>query len=272
MGCGKPLRLRRFFRHTRTVIVPIDHPMFGGPVSGLENPTEVVRQIASTEADGILLSPWALPRLTPVLGQLGVVGRMDGGNTCLGQRIDQTDIVTSVEQALRVGAEMIALNIFIGGENEPEMLKKLAQAAEACATWGIPLMGEMIPASALAHHYGKDKERQTYDTSLGDPVTIVSRIGAEFGADIIKTVYSGKPDDFALSVRTATVPIVIAGGPKTGTDAEFLSMVKDCVVAGAAGACIGRNVWQRPRPEGMIAALCAIVHDDATVDEAVRLL
>jgi DhnA family fructose-bisphosphate aldolase class Ia len=246
--------------------------MFSGPVSGLENPLEMVRLIASSEADGILVSPWALSRLAPALGQLGAVARLDGGNTCLGQRIDQTDVVTSVEQALRVGADMVALNIFVGGENEAEMLQKLGRASEACATWGVPLMAEMIPAPALTHHYGKDKKRPYDYTGLDESVAIVSRIGAEFGADIIKTVYPGKPDDLARAVCTATVPIVIAGGPKTGSDVEFLSMVKDCVAAGAAGVCMGRNVWQRPQPERMIAALCAIVHSDASVDEAMGLL
>ena len=115
MADGKLLRLRRFFRYPRTVIVPLDHSMFGGPVAGLEDPVKLVRLIAATEADGVLASPWVLARSASVLGQLAAVARLDGGNTALGQRIDQTDVVMSVEQALRMGAEMIAVNIFVGG-------------------------------------------------------------------------------------------------------------------------------------------------------------
>ncbi|MGQ9683690.1 MAG: class I fructose-bisphosphate aldolase [Anaerolineae bacterium] len=271
MISGKPLRLRRFFRYPRTVIVPMDHPMFGGPVVGLEDPLKLVRIIAGTEADGVLTSPWVLARAESSLGQLATVARLDGGNTALGQRIDQTNAVMSVEQALNMGAEMIAVNIFVGGENEAEMLMKLGHVAEDCARCGIPLMGEMIPASALAHHYGRSQSR-SYDASLGDPVAIAARIGAEFGSDIIKTVYSGDKASLLRTISTATVPVVIAGGPKAGSDAEFLSMVKDCLDAGSAGICMGRNVWQRERPEGMIAALCALAHDNASVEEAVRLL
>jgi len=271
MNCGKTVHLRRFFRRPRTVIIPMDHPMYGGPVAGLEDPKEIVRLIAGTEADGIIISPWVLPRVVDVVGQLALVARLDGGNTALGSRVDQTDTVTSVEQAVRMGFEMAALNIFIGGDNELEMVRKLAAAAEACERWGLPLMGEMIPASDVARHYGRSAAA-SQAADQGDPVTIVSRIGAEFGADIIKTVYSGNKSDLARTVQTATVPIVIAGGPKAGTDAEFLRIVRECVEAGAAGVCMGRNVWQRPRPEGMVAALCAIVHDNAGVDEALRLL
>jgi DhnA family fructose-bisphosphate aldolase class Ia len=268
---GKSLRLRRFFSRPRTVIIPMDHPMFAGPLPGLEDPVELVRLIARTEADGILASPWILPRVADVLGRLAVIARLDGGNSCLGQRVDQTQVVTSVEQALRLGADMVAINIFVGGGNEPEMLQKLGYMAEACHTWGMPLMAEMIPSVALDRHYGKDND-QAQEKNLADPVAIVSRIGAEFGGDIIKTVYTGHQDSFTRVVRDATIPIVVAGGPKTGSDAEFLGMVKTCMEAGAAGVCIGRNVWQRPRVEGMIAALGAIVHDGASVDEAMRLL
>jgi fructose-bisphosphate aldolase / 2-amino-3,7-dideoxy-D-threo-hept-6-ulosonate synthase len=97
-------------------------------------------------------------------------------------------------------------------------------------------------------------------------------MGAEYGGDLIKTIYTGNPQEFAGVVATTTVPILVAGGPKTGSDAEFLGMVKDCMGAGAAGITMGRNIWQRPHVEGIIAALCAIVHQDASVDEAIRLL
>jgi DhnA family fructose-bisphosphate aldolase class Ia len=81
---------------------------------------------------------------------------------------------------------------------------------------------------------------------------VVSRIGAEYGGDMIKTVYSGDPEQFACAVQQSTLPVVVAGGPKTGSDAELLAMVKDCMLAGAAGITIGRNVWQRQRVEEMM--------------------
>jgi fructose-bisphosphate aldolase / 2-amino-3,7-dideoxy-D-threo-hept-6-ulosonate synthase len=269
MISGKVLRLRRFFRHKRAVIIPMDHPMYGGPVPGLEDPFKVIRMIAGTEADGVLVSPWLMARAPDCLGQLAFAARLDGGNSKLGQRVDQACNVATVEQVLRYGAEMVAINIFVGGENEPDMFVKLGETAAQCESWGVPLLAEMIPASELEHHYGRQESRPE---NLSDPVSVVSRMGAEYGGDLIKTIYSGKQQEFAQMVQTTTVPILVAGGPKTGSDFEFLAMVKACVEAGAAGVTMGRNVWQRTRVEGMIAALCAIVHDDASVDEAVRLL
>jgi len=269
MTSGKSLRLRRFFSHKRSVIIPMDHPMYGGPVPGLEDPLKIIRCISNTEADGVLVSPWLFNRWPDAFGQLAVAARLDGGNSKLGQRVDQACNVVSVEQVLRYGAEMVAINVFVGGENEPEMFIKLGDTAEACEAWGVPLLAEMIPASALEHHYGRQAKS---NQDMSDPIAVVARMGAEYGGDLIKTIYSGDQVQFASVVQTATVPILVAGGPKTGSDGEFLSMVKACVDAGAAGITMGRNIWQRERMEGMIAALCAIVHEDASVEEALTLL
>lgn len=269
MISGKILRLRRFFRHKRSVIIPMDHPMYSGPTPGLEDPLKLIRTIANTEADGILASPWVISRYADSMGQLAAVARLDGGNSSLGQRVDQACNIATVEQMLRFGAEMVAINVFVGGENEPDMFTKLGETAAACEAWGLPLLAEMIPATELEHHYGR---QQTREANLSDRIAVVARMGAEYGGDVIKTVYSGNPEEFARLVSTTTVPILALGGPKTGSDGEFLSMVKDSICAGGAGIIMGRNVWQRPRVEGMIAALCAIVHEDASVEDAQRLL
>ena len=269
MISGKVLRLRRFFRHKRSVIIPMDHPMYGGPVPGLEDPLKLIRTIAQTEADGVLVSPWLIARAPDCLGQLAFAARLDGGNSKLGQRVDQACNIATVEQVLRFGADMVAINVFVGGENEPEMLLKLGETAATCEAWGVPLLAEMIPATELEHHYGRQEAREE---NLSDPVAVVARMGAEYGGDLIKTIYSGNQQEFANLVSTTTVPILVAGGPKTGSDLEFLTMVKACMEAGSAGITMGRNVWQRQCVEGMIAALCAIVHQDASVEEAMRLL
>ena len=40
------------------------------------------------------------------------------------------------------------------------------------------------------------------------------RIGAELGADIIKTNYTGNIETFKTVIESCPVPVVIAGGPK----------------------------------------------------------
>ena len=57
-----------------------------------------------------------------------------------------------------------------------------------------------------------------------------------------------------------------------GDDAALLTMVKNAIDAGAVGIAVGRNVWQHPTPAKITAALKAIVHDDASVESALKLM
>jgi fructose-bisphosphate aldolase/2-amino-3,7-dideoxy-D-threo-hept-6-ulosonate synthase len=41
--------------------------------------------------------------------------------------------------------------------------------------------------------------------------------------------------------------------------------------AGAAGVSMGRSIFQHDDPEAMTRAVVAVVHDDATPEEALRL-
>ena len=101
----------------------------------------------------------------------------------------------------------------------------------------------------------------------------VARIGAEAGADVIKTRYTGNVEQFSAIVRQCGARVLVAGGPNlNGTDEQLLQLAFDCVQSGAAGIIFGRNVWQHPKMERLIAAFCAIVHDEESVQTALKLL
>ncbi|MDQ1262869.1 MAG: fructose-bisphosphate aldolase / 2-amino-3,7-dideoxy-D-threo-hept-6-ulosonate synthase, partial [Euryarchaeota archaeon] len=103
-------------------------------------------------------------------------------------------------------------------------------------------------------------------------VAHAARAGAELGADIIKTNYTGDIDSFRRVVEGCPVPVVIAGGPKTETDMEFLQMIEGALQAGARGVAIGRNVFQHKDPVKMTMAIAAIVNKGKTADEAIKIL
>jgi fructose-bisphosphate aldolase/2-amino-3,7-dideoxy-D-threo-hept-6-ulosonate synthase len=99
-----------------------------------------------------------------------------------------------------------------------------------------------------------------------------ARVGAELGADIIKTNYTGDPDSFKDVIRSCPVPVIIAGGPKANTDAEVMKMVEDAISAGASGVSIGRNVFQHKNPAEMTRAISKVVHEGMSMEEAMELL
>jgi len=271
METGKTLRLRRIFSKGKAVIIPIDHALYSGPVEGIEDLKKLVSVISETPVDAILITPAMLTRVKDVIGNLATVIRIDGTHTRLGSHLEKINLVTSVEHALRVGADVVVINVFVGTENEDELLRKLGKVATTCFKWGLPLMAEMIPSYILNYHYAK--EEKNYDRErAADEIKLASRLGAELGADVIKTHYTGSVDTFREIVSTTPVPIVIAGGPKTQGDKDFLRLVHEAIQAGAKGICIGRNVWQRKGIEGMLSALCHIVHDNAKAEEAIKFI
>jgi putative autoinducer-2 (AI-2) aldolase len=69
-------------------------------------------------------------------------------------------------------------------------------------------------------------------------------------------------------VRGCPVPVVMAGGPQVDTELEAFQFVHDGIQKGAIGVNLGRNIWQNEYPVAMIRAIRAIVHDDATPEQA----
>ena len=97
-----------------------------------------------------------------------------------------------------------------------------------------------------------------------------ARIGAELGADIVKTNYTGDPSSFKEVVRGCPVPVVMAGGPKTDSDEAFCKMVYGSILAGGAGVAAGRNVFQHDAPVKIIRVIKGIVHEDLTPKESLK--
>jgi fructose-bisphosphate aldolase/2-amino-3,7-dideoxy-D-threo-hept-6-ulosonate synthase len=97
-----------------------------------------------------------------------------------------------------------------------------------------------------------------------------ARIGAELGADIVKTNYTGDIDTFKEVVSGCPVPIVVAGGPRMDTEQQLLEMVYDSLQAGGKGVAIGRNVFQSDDPTKLVSHISKIVHGGMTPEEVLK--
>jgi fructose-bisphosphate aldolase/2-amino-3,7-dideoxy-D-threo-hept-6-ulosonate synthase len=101
-------------------------------------------------------------------------------------------------------------------------------------------------------------------------VAHVARIGAECGADIVKTLYTGDIDSFSKVVKSVPVPVVIAGGPKAKTDLDILQMTEDAMKAGAKGVTYGRNIFAHKNPEKIVEALADVIFRKVSAKEAMK--
>jgi DhnA family fructose-bisphosphate aldolase class Ia len=198
-------------------------------------------------------------RFAGKIARVGLVLRMDGAATILGPQGGAGAQFYTVEDALRLGADALCVTAFPGSPVEAATLEALARVIRQAHAWGIPVMAEMVPGG-----FDSGPEFRT----LGS-VAVSARVAAELGADWVKIPYVA---GFEQVVASCYAPVVVLGGPHRDDPRETLRMVKAGMQAGGAGATIGRNIWQAERPARMAAAIAAIIHRDAEVDEAMALL
>ena len=247
MNAGKEIRWSHIFRDDgKAVIVAMDHSMRGS-VPGLKDYLDTIKKVAAGGADAILISYGNLLTLAKDLPRnLGYI-----------VSIPYPPRPEFVKEAAAAGADALKFTHF-GGLQDAN-LHSLQPIAAACEQHGIVFMPEVVP---------QDEKRDL----LTDQVDSAARLGQEAGGDFIKTAYTGSVESFKEVVETCPIPIVILGGAKMDSDRELLQMVKDSIKAGGAGTCMGRNMFQHNDPETIVRALCMIVHEGASVDEAYKVI
>jgi predicted phospho-2-dehydro-3-deoxyheptonate aldolase len=259
MESGKTRRLRRIMRDdSKTFIIAMDHGITLGPVRGLENMQETVRRVVSGGADAVLVHK-GIAKHVDTRGS-GLIVHVSA-STKLGGKPNLKVGVCTLEEAVRLGADAVSAHINVGCEEEHKMLEFLGSLSEQCDSFGVPLLAMMYPRGPNI------KNENEYDV-----VSHAARIGAELGADVVKTVYTGDTNSFRRVVQGCPVPVVVAGGPRMKTDLDVLELGESSMKAGAAGLSFGRNVFQHDKPQAMSRALAAIVHEHATAKDASRLL
>ena len=255
----KNLHLRRIFAADgRTVIVAMDHTAYFGPMAGLEHPGDVLQAVVEAGADAVLTTPGIAARFGDRLGRAGLILRADGGSSQRDPQPAGLRQIISVERALRLGADALVCMGMIGFPDESASLRVLTDLVDECSRWGLVVLAEMLVN-------GRDGNKPT-----AEDVAFAARVGADLGADIIKTNYIGPPNAYRAAIASCYVPLVVLGGEKADDDRAVLESVANALEAGAAGVAIGRNVWQHANPAGMTRALVALVHGGASVDESLR--
>ena len=245
----------------RTVIVPMDHGVTLGPIPGLANMTNAVQMVVDGGANAILMHKGMVGSgHRGSGGDIGLIVHLSAG-TVLSPDTNNKVIVTSVEEALRLGADAVSVQVNLGAETDAEMLRDLGEISGKCRQWMLPLLAMMYTRG--------QKIVSEYDVRN---VKHAARVGAEMGADIVKVNYTGSVESFREVVDGCPVPVLIAGGEKTETDEEVLEMVAGALAGGASGVSIGRNAFQHRRPDRMVAAIARMVHQGISAPEAKAFL
>ena len=255
---GKIIRLKRIIgRDGKTVITPMDHGVSCGPIAGLEDMKLALTRAIGGGADTVILHKGNFKMLSDLdLPLPGIILHLSA-STQLSLDFHRKVIVGSIEEAIRLGADGVSVHINLGNENEHAMLEDLGAVGEECRRWLMPLL-------VMVYVRGLKVEQPVSDKAIAHAV----RVAWELGADVIKTA---APKDLEVLEQLASycpVPIVIAGGGKVKDVREFLERVSGWIGAGARGVAIGRNVFQDRSPVSFLKAVCSIVHEGLSGNEA----
>ncbi|MBQ0983212.1 2-amino-4,5-dihydroxy-6-one-heptanoic acid-7-phosphate synthase [Streptomyces sp. F63] len=249
---GKERRLRRLFSpfSGRSVMLPIDQPVSLGPIRGITDLHKALPTLLAGEPDAVIAHRGVLQRIPAELAvRTNLVMHLSAGTDLSGRGYDKT-LTGTVAEAVRLGADAVSVQVTFGTAEEKAMLTDLAAIAGQCSQWDMPLL-------TMVYVRGADP--------VADPGKVAhgARVAAELGADVVKVQYTGSRESFESVVDGCFVPVVVAGGERNGDEDSLRDTVTGALRAGAAGVCVGRNVFQHDDPQRALTELRATVHSDS---------
>jgi class I fructose-bisphosphate aldolase len=274
----KSFRLNRLFnaKSGRCFDVAVDHGFFNQPgfLQGIESMPKVIKTLVDAAPDAIQLTVGQARHLQEIPGREkpSLVLRTDVANI-YGKELPASRFSLMIEetmlQAVRFDAACVCVNLFqIPGAPEvhEKCVENILKLKPQADYYGMPMMVEPLV-------FQPNEKAGGYMVN-GDVVQIMHlvRQAVELGADIIK---ADPTDDVSLYnqvVETAGgIPVLVRGGGRV-SDREILERTQGLLKQGAAGIVYGRNIIQHPNPKGITRALMAMVHDNASVEDALKLI
>lgn len=260
---NKTHRKNHIFREDKKAFVmAIDHAYRFSVLPAMKDPGKVISEVARAGVDAFLSTVGLADKLADAFLGRGIIMRLDGANTFMGSKDKTVQAVVSIEDAIRLGADAVIGMGFPGSICEDKILGNLAKNIADSNKWGIPLMAEMLPRG----FEGGD------DSRTPASITFACRLGAEMGADMIKTEYTGDPESFKELCESVYAPVLILGGGKKVPEEQLLTEIKEALDAGGAGIAMGRNIWGHEEPARYASAIARIIHEGCSVQAALKEL
>lgn len=245
-------QMRRIFRDDqRILIVAMDHTAFlDKPMDGLVAYGQTVKVSVAAGADAFLSPSGSSERYAEEFCGAALITSID---TSL------PFIADAVAHACAIGADAVKAMVYPFGDDDS--INRSAAIAVQAAAVGMPFLSEPIPGG-----FSRGDMRSPEIIAAG------ARVAAEAGADFVKTFYTGDPKTMRKVVDYASVPVIILGGHAKANLGELYQEVFDAINhAGVSGVAIGTNIWTAKNPGGVVRGLTAILHEKASVEDAVKI-
>ena len=237
------------------VWVPIDHGVSDYPVEGLTDIDGIIANLSS--ADAIIAHKGIVTRYSSKFSRF--IAHLSASTRHGGDENSLKVCVGTVEESIKRGAKGVSVQVNMGSYGEGDMIETLGEITTDAFEQGIPVLGMIYPR-------GENLDIMENDDT--EAIAHAVRLGFELGCDVVKTKYTGSMESFRKVVSAAPIPVLVAGGPAGKTNEEILTMVHEAMQAGAAGVCMGRQIFANQNPSAMVDALRLLVHDGLDVQTA----
>jgi len=256
--------------------VAIDHGFFNERsfLDNIEDMRGVIATIVEANPDAVQLSPGLAPLLQtiPGKGKPSLVLRTDVANVygkSLPRYLFSRLVKGAVQQALMLDAACVVVNLLLLPD-QPELhaqcIENICRLKPQCSRYSMPLMIEPLVMQINSTDGG-----YMVDGDLNKILPLV-RQAVELGADVIKADPCDDVSQYHKVIEVASGrPVLVRGGGKASEE-EIVTRTYQLMRQGAAGIVYGRNVIQHERPAQMTQALMTLVHDEATPEQALKLL
>jgi DhnA family fructose-bisphosphate aldolase class Ia len=131
---GKKIRMERVMdRNThKTVMVPLIHGVGMGPIEGIKDIKNTVDTVSLGGANAVILHKGIVAAAHRRSGKdIGLILHL----TATSPKRQQT-LVTSVEEAIQIGADGVSVRIEVGGADESFNLRLLGEVSRDASRWG----------------------------------------------------------------------------------------------------------------------------------------
>jgi class I fructose-bisphosphate aldolase len=198
-------------------------------------------------------------------GQIPTILKLNNSDSLAKMSAPISAITGSVDEALRLGCSAIGYTIYPGSSARNEMYRDLRDLTEEAKRKGLAVVVWSYPRGE-----GISKDGET----AIDVIAYAAQIAAQLGAHVIKVK---PPKDFIEqaeakkvfekhAIPTKTLAdrvrhvvqsafggkriVIFSGGEAKGTE-DILREVSEIAAGGGFGSIMGRNSFQRPKPEAL---------------------
>jgi class I fructose-bisphosphate aldolase/fructose-bisphosphate aldolase/2-amino-3,7-dideoxy-D-threo-hept-6-ulosonate synthase len=205
--------------------------------------------------DAVIAHKGLLERLgnQDALSGKGVILHLNGMST-LDIAPNNKAMLTGMHTALLLGADAVSLQLNFDGANDRPNWEMLGQTVDAAMPMGLPVLTMLYDKVETKDAAAKEKRTRQ-----------LLRAAIELGTDAIKIsldMIGAAPEVLTDISRDAL--LFVAGG-ELADDESLLGSISGAVSRGAAGTCIGRNVFARRDPSVFLDRLATLVHQRALV-------